>query len=104
MPRLALTDRFCAKARSAEGQPQTDYFDTAVPGLALRVSASGRRSWTYMFTWSGQRKRMGLGTYPATELATARKRALDARSDLEASNDPRASVLPPDTLRSVCEE
>ena len=47
---------------------------------------------------------MGLGTYPATPLATARQRALDARSDIEASKDPRASVLPPDTLRSVCEE
>jgi integrase len=104
MPQLALTDRFCAKSRTAEGQPQTDYFDTAVPGLALRVSASGRKSWTYMFTWSGQRKRLTLGTYPATGLAPARQRAIGARSDLEAGKDPRASALPPDTLRSVCEE
>ena len=104
MPRIALTDRFCAKARSTEGQPQTDYFDTAVPGLALRVSASGRKSWTYMFTWSGQRKRLTLGTYPATELAPARQRALAARSDLESGHDPRASALAPLTLLSVCEE
>jgi integrase len=102
MPRVALTDRFCAKAQSAA--PQTDYFDTAVPGLALRVSASGRKAWTYMFTWAGRRKRLGLGTYPATGLAPARSRALDARGAIEAGQDPRALTTGPLTLRTVCEE
>jgi integrase len=102
MPRVALTDRFCAKAQSAA--PQTDYFDTAVPGLALRVSASGRKAWTYMFTWSGQRKRLTLGTYPATGLAPARSRAIEARGAIEAGQDPRAVGTGPLTLRTVCEE
>jgi integrase len=103
MPKAALTDRFCAKAQSP-ASPQTDYFDTSVPGLALRVSASGRKAWTYMFTLSRQRKRLGLGTYPATGLALARSRALAARSDLEAGRDPRALTVGPLTLRTVCEE
>ena len=45
--KLLLTDRFCdrAKARSG-GEPQTDYFDETVAGLALRVAVSGRKTWT----------------------------------------------------------
>src|SRR5262245_37491251 len=35
--RLMLTDRFCARAKPAPDERQTDYFDEAVSGLALRV-------------------------------------------------------------------
>jgi len=101
MPRTTLTDRFCAKARAREGEAQTDYFDATVPGLSLRVSAS-RKAWSYLFTWGGSRARMTLGTYPATPLATARGRAIEARAQIEARKDPRASKA--DTLRAVCEE
>jgi len=42
--RVQLTDRFCASAKSSE--VQTDYFDAAVTGLALRVTSGGTRTWT----------------------------------------------------------
>jgi integrase len=38
----------------------------------------------------GKRARLSLGTYPATGLATARTRAVEARSLVEAGSDPRA--------------
>ncbi|WP_225186082.1 site-specific integrase [Bradyrhizobium sp. NBAIM01] len=91
MPKRSLTDRFCAHAKAAEGDVQTDYFDEDYPGLALRVSQSGAKSWTYLFTWSGKRVRMTFGTYPATSLASAHTRADEARADLEAGKDPRAA-------------
>ena len=103
MPRRALTDRFCASAKAREGEPQTDYFDTAARGLSLRVSAS-RKAWSYLFTWGGRRTRMSLGTYPATSLAKARTDAEAARADLEAGKDPRSAIGKPDTLRAICEE
>jgi hypothetical protein len=71
MPRRALTDRFYAHAKAAEGQAQTDYFDEGQPGLALRVSRAGSKSWTYHFTLGGRRVRMTFGTYPAKSLANA---------------------------------
>ena len=37
--RVQLTDRFCASAKASA--VQTDYFDAAVTGLALRVTAGG---------------------------------------------------------------
>jgi integrase len=104
MPRRQLTDRFCAHAKAAEGQVQTDFFDAATTGLTLRVSRSGRKAWTYHFTWASRSARMTLGTYPATSLAGARTLADEARAALEAGNDPRSTRREPDTVWGVCEE
>ena len=46
MPRVALTDRFCSTAKPLG--TRTDYFDAKVPGLALRVTENGHRSWSYL--------------------------------------------------------
>jgi len=88
---VSLTDRFCARAKA--GQEQTDYFDEQVTGLTLRVAKSGRKTWTLHFTSprDGKRARLSLGTYPATSLAAARSRALEAKGEIEAGSDPRNS-------------
>jgi integrase len=89
MPRIALTDRFCASAKPLG--VRTDYFDATVPGLSLRVTDKGHRSWTFLFTSprDGKRARVTLGTYPGTSLAAARGRALEARGHAESGKDPR---------------
>ncbi len=103
MPRRQLTDRFCDSAKAREGEAQTDYFDADVSGLSLRVSRSGRKAWTFLFSDPGGRRvRMTLGTYPATSLATARSRAETARGEIEAGKRP--TPRKPDTLRAICEE
>lgn len=104
MPRRTLTDRFCLHAKAAECEAQTDYFDEGRPGLALRVSRAGSKSWTYHFTLGGRRVRMTFGTYPATSLAKAHTRADEARAALEDGRDPRTALASPATLRAVCEE
>jgi integrase len=89
VPRTALTDRFVAHAKATS--TQTDFFDEGSPGLALRISAGGRKAWSLIFTSprDGKRARMTLGTYPATSLAEARTRAIEARGHAEAGKDPR---------------
>jgi integrase len=104
MPRRALTDRFCAHAKAREGEAQTDYFDEGRPGLALRVTKAGTRSWTYHFTLGGQRVRMTFGTYPATSLAKAHTLADEARAALESGKDPRTALAKPETFKAICEE
>jgi integrase len=101
--KLLLTDRFCDRAKAHHAQ--TDYFDETVPGLALRVSASGRKTWTLHFTspGEGKRARLTLGTYPATSLGSARTQALHARSEVEAGRDPRSGA-DDDTFKAICEE
>jgi integrase len=91
MPRIALTDRFCAHAKPRNGGDRTDYFDEQTTGLSFRV-ADGRKSWSFHFTspTDGKRARLSLGTYPATSLGAARGRALEAIGQVEAGRDPRA--------------
>jgi integrase len=80
MPRRLLTDRFCTHAKAREGEVQTDYFDEATRGLALRVGRSGLKSWTYHHTANGKRARLTFGNYPAISLGAARAKADEARS------------------------
>src|SRR5512132_321629 len=91
MPRLALTDRFVLGAKS-DHTPQTDFFDSKTPGLALRVSKRGHKAWSFIFTGpdTGKRTRIKLGTYPALSLALARTKASEARGRLQDGGDPRS--------------
>lgn len=90
MPVVSLTDRFCQTVKPLGGT-RTDYFDEVVSGLCLRVTPHGTKSWSCLFTSprDGKRARITLGTYPATSLAAARGRALEARSAVEDGADPR---------------
>jgi integrase len=101
MPRRTITDRFCASAKARDGEIQTDYFDEHNPGLALRVSQSGLKSWTYHFTHAGKRNRLTFGNYPAISLTAARTRADEARAAVVEGTDPRS--LKGETLRAICE-
>jgi integrase len=101
--RLLLTDRFCERAKPAQGQTQTDYFDEQVSGLALRV-ADGHKAWSFHFTspGNGKRARLTFGSYPATSLGAARTRATEAKALVEEGKDPRSTEA--DTLQGICEE
>jgi integrase len=101
--RLLLTDRFCERAKPAQGQTQTDYFDEQVSGLALRV-AEGHKAWSFHFTspGNGKRARLTFGSYPATSLGAARTRAVEAKALVEAGKDPRSAEA--DTLKGICAE
>lgn len=103
MPQRLLTDRFCLSAKSIGTEAQTDYFDEARKGLALRVTKAGSKSWTYHFTWTAKRVRMTFGTYPSTSLAKAHTLADEAKAALEAGDDPRLAWAAPETLKAVCE-
>lgn len=58
-------------------------------GLYLNVSASGGKSWVFMWTPPGRKRReMGLGSYPAVSLAKARATATNHRVDIAEGRDP----------------
>jgi len=100
--RLHLTDRFCDRAKPQAGQPQSDYFDETVKGLALRVSPTFK-SWTLHYRWGGKQVRWTLGGYPATSLGAARRKALEAKAHLEDGKDPRLAAGV-DTFQGIAEE
>jgi integrase len=96
-----LTDRFCAGVKARNGELQTDYFDTQVSGLALRVSQTGHRSWTFHYTLD-KRRRLTFGPYPAISLAAARTRADEARAAVATGHHPHSIAR--DTLQAICDE
>jgi len=92
--KVALTDRFCVSAKSSE--VQTDYFDAAVTGLALRVTSGGTRTWTLLH--GTPRRRVTLGRYPSLTLAAARARAIEVREGRSAGT---VAALAETYLRSI---
>jgi integrase len=98
---LRLTERFCASAKPKPKQVQTDYFDENVRGLALRVSAT-HRGWVLFYRWNRKLTRLTLGSYPATGIAAARTKALEAKRALAEGRDPRSTKS--GTFASICDE
>lgn len=90
MPRRRLTDRFCDRVKADQ---QTDYFDEAMTGLALRVSPT-KKVWMWLYTGpDGKRKRLTFGTFPAISLAAARGKVELMRSQIEAGLPPKAETF-----------
>ena len=100
MPRVELTDRFVGASKAAAGAAAVDYFDSKTPGLNLRVTSQGLRTWYLVFTspTDGKRARVTLGRYPQTGLAKARTMAIEARRQVDEGKDPRGTAVARDTM------
>ena len=84
---------------------QRDYFDPHYPGLAVRVSHGGRRTWVFVYRIVRRQRRMTLGTYPAMTLAEAREAWREARAEVEQGRDPAVARVRPETdVAGVIEE
>ena len=74
MPTKKLTDLFVERAKPpATGR--VEYFDAAFPGLALRITANGSKSWCTFYRFNGRLRRFTIGAYPAIKPAQARREA-----------------------------
>lgn len=86
---------------------QIDHFDAGYPGLALRVSYGGTRTWVWFYRQHGKLRRLTLGALPKLGLADAREAWRVAREQLSKGLEP-VQVLAADqaeddatTVRSV---
>ena len=81
----ALTTTAVQRMRPpSTGRKET--YDAKVPGLFLRVTKSGKKSWGLDFRINGKRERLMLGSYPVVGVDAARTAAMDA---LRAAHDGR---------------
>jgi integrase len=98
----ALTDRTVYNLKTDKAQ--LDVRDAGCPGLVLRVTKFGKKSWTFIFTSprDQKRSRITFGTYPATSLEDARLAAVAARKAVEAGTDPR-DIIAPEQDRTVAQ-
>ncbi|MFN4354896.1 tyrosine-type recombinase/integrase [Parvibaculum sp.] len=87
MPKRKLTAAAIDRLKPpASGQ--VDYFDAALPGFALRVSATGIKSFVVFCRVGGRLRRVTLGRWPALTLARAREKAGQAVEAAERGIDP----------------
>lgn len=58
-------------------------------GLFLRVRPTGAKDWLLVYTFAGNRRKLGLGSLEAVPLATARGEAAKARESIKQQIDPQ---------------
>ena len=79
-----------------EAGKRIEVFDTLTPGLALRITEGGKKSWSVMYRVAGRAgagnrgalRRMTLGAYPLIDLKAARGKARSATDLADRGDDP----------------
>ena len=88
MPSVKLTslyiDNLVPEAKTVE------HYDKGVPGLVLRHSPTGVKSWSFTYNRKYQRRRVSLGVYPGLSIKLAHDRARELRGAVERGEDPWA--------------
>ncbi len=89
MARHNLTTRFI---ESVDVSDRTDFWDDKTRGLVLRVSPTGVKSWSLVYTSErdGKKNRLKLGRFPAIGLNEARAAALRQLAAITEGDDPAA--------------
>jgi integrase len=104
LPKNALTAAAVARIKLPK-RGQDDHFDKGYPGLALRLSYGGARTWVYVFRLHGKLRRMTLGRYPSMSLAQAREAWRDARTLIAKGENPaRARPATADSFAAITED
>src|SRR5438876_11510387 len=87
MPTVTLIARGIA-GLEAPAAGRIEYFDKATPGFALRVTASGHRSWVCLYRHKGEVRRYTLGGFPKLGLGDAREKAKEILHRAAKGEDP----------------
>jgi integrase len=89
MPTRKLADLFVERAKPPP-HGRVEYFDAAFPGLALRITANGSKSWSTFYRFNGRLRRLTIGAYPVIKPAQARREAAAALERARGGVDPAA--------------
>ena len=85
---MKLTERKIEKLAAEHGRKDRLVFDDAQRGLAVRVTASGGRTYLCQYTLHGQKWRVPLGACSAVALAKAREAAAAVMGDVAKGMNP----------------
>jgi integrase len=87
--KVKMNARSVAKLRAKPGR-RAEYVDADLPGLVLRITENGARTWVVRYRHRGRTLRLTLGRADVLGLADARDRARDALASVQDGNDPAA--------------
>src|SRR5262245_56320155 len=108
MPKHTSITTAAADRLKAKGD-RVDHFDSSHPGLYLRVSKTGRKTWFFAYRLKNgevHQRRLALGLYPAMSVAEAHEAWRKARDLVAAGRDPAVAddKLPAQSFESVFKE
>lgn len=89
MTTVRFTDKWLAAASLTPKDGRAEYVDGLCPGLHLRVTSLGTRTFSAMFRLNGTLTRRTIGRYPLVSLANARASALHIMRKAQEGNDAR---------------
>ena len=85
---VSFTDKTLASLGPEAGK-QTEHPDPLTPGLALRITGAGKRTWTFRYrSLEGRQSRVSFGQFPAVKLKDARGLAQDVLGQVRKGGDP----------------
>ena len=87
---MRLTERKIETLTVAPGKKDRLVFDDAQRGLAVRVTASGSRTYLCQYTLNRQKWRVPLGSCSALSLSKAREAAAAVMGDVAKGRNPAA--------------
>lgn len=88
MPRVAFSSKTITALPAPVDRKFIEYSDDRMPGLILRISAGGTKSWNALYRSRGRARRLTIGRYPAVDIDTARSIAREAMCEVARGNDP----------------
>ena len=102
---MKLTERKIETLELQPGRKDRLLFDDAQRGLAVRVTASGGRTYLCQYTLHGQKSRVPLGSCSAVSLAQAREAAAAIMGDVAKGRNRRQNARTPwrPSGQGVCE-
>ena len=89
MPKLKLTAQAIESIKTPVSG-RVEYWDELAPGMALRVTSKGTKSWMVMYRLHGKQFRYTVGEYPAYSLADARMKAREVLNRVGRGENPSA--------------
>lgn len=108
MAKLDLTEKTLKQLpkRMAAGdiKPPAVFWDTAVPGLCVRVWASGKIVWTFKGRVGGCQVMRRLGEWPDMNSDAARAKVLGWRDDIRAGENPLPTRYKPMAWAAVLDQ
>jgi integrase len=99
-----LTDAAVARLKAPEAG-QVEHRDKTYPGLMVRVSCGGRKTWSYAYRIDGGKmRRMTLGTYPLMSVAEAHDVWREKNKQVRLKKDPKVGTTSPTEFGAVFED
>ena len=87
MPNTRLTNTLISNLE-ADPAKHVLHRDTEVPGLALRVTKAGKKSFVLNYSINGRERRMTIGGFPTWTVQAARDEAKKLRRNIDTGQDP----------------